>query len=63
MMREENSFVKLAGTIGGLFIAVLVMVLVFAEEYIVFVLTNAIWAFVVLGIVMAWFMSKEKKRR
>ena len=60
---ETNDFIKLSGTIGGLFIAVLVLVLIFDRDMIVFVLTNAVWAFVVLGIVMGTLMSKTKKKR
>ena len=61
--KEPSDFVKLAGTVGGLFIVVLIMVAIFSEENLVFVLTNAVWAFVVLGIVLGWFMSECKKKR
>jgi len=62
-MKDENDFVKLAGTIGGIFLVIVIMVLLFAKESLVFVLTNAVWAFVVLGIALGGFMSKSKKRR
>jgi hypothetical protein len=39
------------------------VVLIFAKEMLVFVLTNAAWAFVVLGIVLGAFMSKAKKKK
>lgn len=62
-MKNENDFVKLAGTIGGIFLVIVIMVLIFAKESIVFVLNSAVWAFVVLGIVLGGFMSKANKRR
>ena len=61
--KEPSDFVALAGVIGGIFLVITIMVLIFAKESLVFLLTNAIWAFVVLGIALGGFMSKSKKRR
>ena len=62
-MEKANDFVKLAGTIGGIFLVVVVMVLVLAREALVYVFTSAVWAFVVLGIVLGAFMSKANKKK
>jgi len=59
---KTNDFVKLAGTLGGIFLLVVIVVIIFAKESLVFLLTNGIWAFVVLGIVLGAFMSKVKKK-
>ena len=61
--KEPSDFVKLAGTIGGIFLVIVIVVLIFAKEMLVFVLTNAVWAFVVLGIALGAFMSKAKRKR
>lgn len=61
--KEPSDFVKLAGTVGGIFLVIVIVVIIFAKESLVFVLTNAVWAFVVLGIVLGGFMSKVKKKR
>ena len=61
--KEQSEFVSLAGVVGGIFLVIVIMVLIFAKESLVFVLTNAVWAFVVLGIALGGFMSKSKKRR
>lgn len=65
MMKHAEScdFIKLAGVLGIMFLAVLVLVLVFAEDMLVFVLTNTVWAFVVLGIVLGAFMSKSREKK
>lgn len=60
--KESSDFVKLAGVLGGIFLVIVIVVLIFAKEMLVFVLTNAVWAFVVLGIVLGAFMSKAKKK-
>lgn len=62
-MKETNEFVKLAGTVGGIFLIIVIVVLIFAKESLVFVLTNAVWAFVVLGIALGAFMSKAKGKK
>ncbi len=59
---EPSDFVKLAGTVGGIFLVIVIVVIMFAKESLVFVLTNAVWAFVVLGIALGAFMSKVKKK-
>ena len=59
---NTGDFVILAGVIGALFLATLVLVLVFAEGMLVFVLTTVVWAFVVLGIVLGIFMLKAKTK-
>jgi hypothetical protein len=61
--KEQSEFVSLAGVVGGIFLVIVIMVLIFAKESLVFLLTNAVWAFVVLGIALGGFMSKTKKRR
>ena len=60
--KETNDFVKLAGTIGGIFLVMLMLVIIFAKESLVVVSTNAAWAFVVLGIVLGTLMLKVKKK-
>ncbi len=59
---ESNSYVKLAGTLAGIFLVVVIMVLIFAKEALVFVFTSAVWAFAVLGILLGAFMSRNKKK-
>ncbi len=61
--KEPSDFVKLAGTVGGIFLVIVIVVLLFAKEMLVFVLTNAVWAFVVLGIALGAFMSKAKGKK
>ena len=65
-MKENNeptNFVKLASVIGGIFLVVVIMVLIFAREALVFVFTSAVWAFVVLGIVLGAFQYKAMKKK
>ena len=62
-MKEKNDFVSLAGTIGGIFLVIVIAVLIFAKEMLVFLLTNAVWAFVVLGIALGAFMVKVKGKK
>jgi len=59
--REPNDFVKLAGTLAGIFLVITVLFLLFAKEQIVF-LTIIAWAFVVLGIVLGAFMAKSQEK-
>jgi len=61
--KEPSDFVKLAGVIGGIFLVMVIAVLIFAKEALVFVFTSAVWAFVVLGIVLGALMSKAKKKK
>ena len=61
--KEQSDYVSLAGVIGGIFLVITIMVLIFSRESMVFLLTNAVWAFVVLGIVLGGFMSKTKTKR
>jgi len=61
--KETNDFVKLAGTVGGIFLVLVIVVIIFAKESLVFLFTNAIWAFVVLGIVLGAFMVKVKNKK
>ena len=49
-----SQFVKLAGTVGGIFLVILVLFLIFAKEHLVMV-TGIIWAFVVLGLGLGLF--------
>lgn len=60
--KEPSDFVKLASVLGGIFLVVVMVVIIFAKEALVFVFTSAVWAFVVLGIVLGAFMSKAKKK-
>lgn len=60
--KMKSDFVKLAATLGGIFLLIVIVVLIFAKEMLVFVLTNTVWAFVVLGIVLGAYMSKAKKK-
>jgi uncharacterized membrane protein len=61
--KESDPIVKLAGTVGGIFLVIVIMVLIFAKEALVFVFTSAVWAFVVLGIVLAAFIAKSNKKK
>ena len=61
--KQPSDFVSLAGAICGIFLVVVIVVLIFAKEMLVFVLTNAVWAFVVLGIALGAFMSKAKGKK
>ena len=61
--KEQSEYVALAGAIGGIFLVLTIMVLIFAKESVVFLFTNAIWAFVMLGVVLGGFMSKTRSKR
>ena len=61
--KEQSEYVALAGAVGGIFLVITIMVLIFDRESMVFLLTNTVWAFVVLGIVLGGFMSKTKSKR
>ena len=65
-MKDNNdpgSFVKLASVIGGIFLVIVMVVLIFAKEALIFVFTSAVWAFVVLGIVLGAFQAKVMKKK
>ena len=63
MPKEPNDYVKLAGALGGIYLVIVLITLIFAKESLVFVFTNVIWAFVVLGIVLGAFMAKGKRKK
>jgi len=62
-MDKPNDFVKLAGTVLGIYLVVVILFLIFAKDQIVFVATTMIWGFVVLGIALAAFMSKKPVKK
>ena len=45
---DMGPFVKLAGTLGGIFLVIVVVFLIFAKEQLGLI-SNIIWAFVALG--------------
>ena len=57
--KEPSNFVKLASVLGGIFLVIVIIVIILAKEMTVFVLTNVVWAFVVLGIVLGAFQYKS----
>ncbi|MBN1377170.1 hypothetical protein JW949_02445 [Candidatus Woesearchaeota archaeon] len=58
---DSNDYVKLAGTLCGIFLTLAIIMAIFAKESLVFVLTNTVWAFVVLGVILGAFMSKTSR--
>ena len=58
---DKNPFVGIAGALGGIYLVIVIMFLIFAKDQIVFVATSIVWAFVVLGIALGAFASKAKK--
>ncbi len=60
---DQSNFVKLASVLGGIFLVIVIMVLIFAKEALVFVFTNGVWAFVVLGIVLGMFQYKAMQKK
>ena len=59
---EPSQFVKLAGSIGGILLVVVIMFLIFAQAFIVYLIPIA-WAFVVLGCVLGFFQYQAMKPR
>ena len=65
-MKDNNdpgNFVKLASVIGGIFLVVVIVVLIFAKDQLVFVFTSGVWAFVVLGMVLGAFQYKAMQKK
>jgi len=60
--KEPSDFVKLAGTIGGILLTIIVLVLIFAKDQIVPIIPLIAWPFVVLGIVLGMFQLKSQKK-
>lgn len=60
--QEPSDFVKLAAVLGGIFLVIVIVFVIFAKESIVF-LTTIAWAFVVLGIVLGMFQYKSMKKK
>lgn len=58
---ETNDFVKLAGSLGGIFLVIVLFFLIFAQEQAAFLVAIA-WAFVVLGIVLGAFQLKTMQK-
>jgi hypothetical protein len=61
--KDPSDFVKLAAVVGGIFLVIVVVVLIFAKEALVFVFTSGVWAFVVLGIVLGAFQYKAMQKK
>ncbi len=58
---EQSDLVKIAGTIGGMLVAIIVLFMLLAKEMMLTVLPTVVWAFVVLGIVLGLSTLKKKK--
>ena len=58
--KEVNPFVQIVATLGGIYVAVVALVLIFSpmDE----LLISIAWAFVVLGVVASYFAYKAQKK-
>ena len=61
--KEDNPFVAIPATLGGIFVGVVAIVLLFANAY-ASILVPIAWAFVVLGVAALFFAynSSVKKK-
>ena len=62
MKKEQNVFVNLASVVLGILLVVVVIFVLLAKEHLVFLVPLA-WAFVVLGIVIAFFQYLAVKKK
>ena len=57
---EGNPFVAIAAVLGGILLTIIIVVLIFAKEFIVPIIPTLVWGFVVLGALLGYFASKKK---
>lgn len=57
--KEKNPMVDLAGTLGGIFLVIVIMVLIFASHQ-AWILAPIVGAFAIMGIFLGYFISKKK---
>ena len=57
----KSPFVALGASLGGILLVIVALFLIFASDKAVF-LSSIAWAFVVLGIVLAFFQYKVMKK-
>jgi hypothetical protein len=59
---EGNPFVAISAVFGGIVLSMVVVVLIFAKEYLVHI-TNIVWAFAILGMVVSFFAYLAQKNK
>jgi len=54
MVGDKSPFIAIPSALGGIFLVIVILFLIFARDQIVF-LTGLLWGFVVLGIFATFF--------
>ena len=62
MKKEKDSFVAIAGSLGGILLVIIIMVAVLAKEFMVQIIPSVVWGFVILGVFLAFFQYKSIKK-
>ena len=65
MNKDKNPFVAIGVSLGGIFIGIVALFVIFASESIG-ILANIVWGFVILGIILGFLAYKSEtsnKRR
>ena len=60
---EKNTYVGIAGTLGGILLVILLFLMLFAKEHMTVVAVNVAWAFVVLGFFLGLFSFLSVKKK
>ena len=60
MSKEGNPFVAIAAVLGGILLTIIIVVLIFAKEFVVPIMPTLVWGFVVLGGLLGFFASRKK---
>ena len=60
--KEKSPFLAIPSALGGIFLVIVILFLIFARDQIVF-LTGILWGFVVLGIAATFFAYLSGKKK
>lgn len=62
MCCEKNPFVAIGASLGGIFLVITALFLIFAKE-LAGILVPIVWGFVVLGAMLGMFAYKAQKKK